>query len=284
MPEDLTKWTDGLAQRLSTDAVVDELLTSFDPKDPAHRARWMPEGFAALALLAWETRTEFGQAISQAGFTPGKRVLELGCGPGIHARCLAQLGAREVCAIDGNRHAWALAKTINGTPSQVSWVNGDYTTPLPAQDDTFDIVLAINPAQNVFSSNVLGEIGRVLTPSGCFVTADLVRHTPLLGAPDIPEHHTKALHDQGASAQAKWTYENAVEVAFSRSYPLSLPLRCALSLQFGLFKAPRARKLLGGDVCEQLMNLYRPNSPTWLFRDPNLTVNFSWNIQFGAPR
>jgi len=189
--DDLTKWTENLAQRLSTEAVVEELLTAFDPKIPAHRTRWMPESFSALALLAWETRTEFGQAVSQAGFIPGKRVLELGCGPGIHARWLAQMGAGEVCAIDANRHAWALAETINANSSQVSWVDGDYTKPLPLQDDSVDFVLAINPANNVFGPSTLREIRRVLIPSGRFVTADLVRHTPLLGAPEIPEHLTQ---------------------------------------------------------------------------------------------
>ena len=177
-----------------------------------------------------------------------------------------------------------MAETINATPSQVSWVDGDYTKPLPVQDEAFDLVLAVHPAKNVFGPAVLDEISRVLTPSGSFVTADLIRHTPLLGAPDIPEHLTKDLQHRRTPAEPKWAYENAVEVAFSRTAPLSLSAQCALSLLFGLFKAPTARATLDRDVCERLTNLYRPHSSTWLFRDPNLTVDFSWKAQFGAPR
>ena len=162
-------------------------------------------------------------------------------------------------------------------------MNGDYTTPLPAQDEAFDLVLAVNPAKNVFGPTVLDEISRVLTPSGSFVTADLVRHTPLLGAPDIPEHLTKGLHKQGTSAEAKWNYDNTVELAFSRTAPLSLCLEYALSLHFGLFQAPRARATLESDVYERLTDLYRSDSSTSLFRNPNLTVNFSWRTQFGTP-
>jgi SAM-dependent methyltransferase len=105
---------------------------------------------------------------------PGRRVLDLGCGPGLYANRLARTGAR-VTGIDLSarsvEHARATAAEAGLDVAYVQYVQGDYLADLPA--GPFDLALliycdfgAIGPADR---RRLLGNVRSRLAPGGALV-------------------------------------------------------------------------------------------------------------------
>ncbi|MDQ1396947.1 MAG: hypothetical protein QOG64_2206 [Acidimicrobiaceae bacterium] len=96
----------------------------------------------------------------------GQRVLDVGCGPGRHARALAARGI-EVVGLDISARFVELAR--DGAPGGASFVRGDARC-LPLAEGSFDA--AITLCQGGFGlvpgedAAVIGEIARVLKPGG----------------------------------------------------------------------------------------------------------------------
>jgi ubiquinone/menaquinone biosynthesis C-methylase UbiE len=96
----------------------------------------------------------------------GKDVLEIGCGSGVHARLLAQAGAR-VTAVDLTPTAVAMTRRrleLNGLEAVVLEADAEQ---LPLADDSFDFVWSwgvIHHSED--TSQVIAEIARVLRPGG----------------------------------------------------------------------------------------------------------------------
>ena len=68
------------------------------------------------------TEQEVGFLIDVLGLTPGMRLLDVGCGPGRHARALAARGI-EVVGIDISERFVELAR--DGAPAGATFVRGD---------------------------------------------------------------------------------------------------------------------------------------------------------------
>jgi SAM-dependent methyltransferase len=84
------------------------------------------------------TEQEVGFLVDQLGLTPGMRVLDVGCGPGRHARALAEQGI-EVLGVDISPRFIELAN--EGAPAGATFVVGDART--LTYDGEFDAVISL---------------------------------------------------------------------------------------------------------------------------------------------
>lgn len=109
---------------------------------------------------------EFPTTLKLLGNVKGKTILDLGCGPGMHAKKLSEKGAK-IKGIDISEKLIEIAKK---EAPNIEFKLADIENKLPYKDSEFDIV---------FSSLVLGhlerwdgilaEINRVLKKGGIFV-------------------------------------------------------------------------------------------------------------------
>jgi len=100
------------------------------------------------------TEQEVGFLIDELDLVPGMRLLDVGCGPGRHARALAARGI-EVLGLDVSERFIALAR--DGAPDGATFVRGDAR--LMDFDGEFDA--AVSLCQGAFGL-VPGEDGEVL--------------------------------------------------------------------------------------------------------------------------
>lgn len=111
------------------------------------------------------TAQEVAFLVDVLGLAPGMRVLDVGCGPGRHARALAGLGI-EVVGLDISSRFVELAD--DGAPPGATFVRGDARA--MAYDGEFDA--AISLCQGAFGlvpgedGEVLGRMVRALRPGG----------------------------------------------------------------------------------------------------------------------
>lgn len=115
-----------------------------------------------------ETDTVFVGALETIGIG-NKKILDLGCGDGRHARLIKSMGASQVLGVDINEKMVELANAKNiGNPDVTFQVaNGNQ---IPVESESMDIIVSnfvihyFEDAQEVFS-----EISRVLKDKGYFV-------------------------------------------------------------------------------------------------------------------
>lgn len=101
-----------------------------------------------------------------------RTVLDVGCGTGADAMNLAQVGLH-VTATDYSEVAIARARVKAAASGvEVDFRQGDMALPFPFADEEFDAVMS-NVALHMFDDpttrRILGEIQRVLRPSGLFL-------------------------------------------------------------------------------------------------------------------
>jgi SAM-dependent methyltransferase len=100
----------------------------------------------------------------------GKRVCDLGCGPGLYTKRFVALGA-EVTGIDFSEYSLAYAKAdADAAGKEITYLQADYTkTRLPAETDLFTLIFcdfcALSPPQR---QGLLREVHAALNPSGHF--------------------------------------------------------------------------------------------------------------------
>lgn len=138
-------------------------------------------------------------------------VLDLACGSGIHTRTFARAVPRGcVVGLDLSRPmlAHAAERAARQGIDNALWVRGD-AIDLPMADATFDAVVCCG-ALHLFSDvqRVLGEVRRVLEPSGRFVMAVMRRPRGPIGAAA-----TRALRALDVSAFGEAELGQALEAA-----------------------------------------------------------------------
>ncbi len=98
-----------------------------------------------------------------------KQILDIGCGSGIGSSLLLELGAQRVNAIDHRPEVLELARVKHAKQGLdfhvMFWEELDFP------DDSFDMVLCLDPSSPVTDPSLLREIKRVLRPGGEYVCA-----------------------------------------------------------------------------------------------------------------
>jgi ubiquinone/menaquinone biosynthesis C-methylase UbiE len=127
------------------------------------------------SLLYQERKRVVLSLVDGLGMTPGARVLDIGCGPGLITLALAQRGYA-VDAIDIAPAMIDMTRQLigeSGLGCRVRAIEGDVRD-LSFADDSFDLVLAVGVTEWLASlEHPLSEIGRVLRPGGfTIITAD----------------------------------------------------------------------------------------------------------------
>ncbi len=120
-------------------------------------------------LIAWPARIRREWPLLEAvlGSGPTRRVLELACGPGQHARALADAGF-EVVAVDRSE-AMLAAATEEPVPPNLTFVRGDMTAVDHLVEGPFGAALCLgNSLPHLRDEAALaafaGSLGRVLAP------------------------------------------------------------------------------------------------------------------------
>ncbi len=117
-------------------------------------------------------------AHTAADGAPGRRTIELGCGSGSQAICLARCGMQTLAtdlSIEGCRVARA---TVEGEGLSIAILNAD-AEHLPVSDRVFDACICGLLLHHFADfSRVADEIARVLRPGGVVVALDANAHNP----------------------------------------------------------------------------------------------------------
>lgn len=146
-----------------TSNAYDEFAAAYAESNHANAYNGLYERPASLALL---------------GDVTGQRVLDAGCGPGLHSVELAARGA-SVTGLDSSAGLVAEARKVLGpdTPLHVA----DLAEPLPLPDNAFDAILG-SLVMHYLEDWVptLREFHRVLVPGGRFVMST---HHPMMDHP-----------------------------------------------------------------------------------------------------
>ncbi|KAK7040867.1 Delta(24)-sterol C-methyltransferase [Paramarasmius palmivorus] len=143
------------------------------------------EGFEA-ALLRHEH-----YLASQMGIRPGMRVLDVGCGIGDPARCIARFTGATVVGINNNDFQLGRARKYTkeaGLEGQVSFVKGDFMKLVETfGENSFDAVYGIEATCHAPNfEGIYGQIQRVLKPGGVFGVYEWAMTESW--DPSIPEH------------------------------------------------------------------------------------------------
>jgi ubiquinone/menaquinone biosynthesis C-methylase UbiE len=119
------------------------------------------------------TRQEVDFLVEALGLDPGRRVLDVGCGPGRHVQALARRG----CAVTGLDLAWPFLKVASEDPvaetegARSSYIQGDAGS-LPVRSHAFEAVICLCQGGfgllggRVAEEAALREMARVLCPGG----------------------------------------------------------------------------------------------------------------------
>jgi SAM-dependent methyltransferase len=132
----------------------------------------------------------FEAVLARGAFSPGARVLDVGCGSGLFAQMTAARGC-EVTGFDASEALLAIAR--RGTPA-IQFHRGEMEA-LPFPDERFDIVTGLNSFQYAAdprhavaeATRVVRHGGQVIVmtwglPAACEATAYLTALKPLLPA------------------------------------------------------------------------------------------------------
>lgn len=129
----------------------------------------------------------------------GSRVLDIGCGTGIGSSLLLELGAESVDGVDHRPEVLELARIKHdkqGLDFHVMfWEELDFP------DDTFDVVVCLDPASPITDPNLLMEVRRVLRDGGEYICA--LERTKVAGLESLlPRYGYASSTDQVAIGQS----------------------------------------------------------------------------------
>ena len=137
------------------------------------QTQWQVAGSAAENYEHYLVPAIFGpfaaDLVELPAIRPGERVLDVACGPGVVARCAAEVvgPTGRVVGVDLNAGMLAVARTLPPAPgAPVEWREGDAAA-LPLPDGAVDVVLCQQGLQ-FFPDRpaALREMRRVLSPTG----------------------------------------------------------------------------------------------------------------------
>lgn len=114
-------------------------------------------------------------------YVSGKRVLDYGCGHGIHAIPIAEMGASEVVGIDLSEESLEIARDLakkKNLSQKTNFIKMDAEN-LEFKDETFDIVFDGGAFSSLDVKNVFPELKRVLKTDGYVIGIETLGHHPI---------------------------------------------------------------------------------------------------------
>lgn len=134
------------------------------------------EGFNPLDLNSFR----FLYGLLQ-NFCKGKKVLDYGCGNGVHSAFLVNTGAEKVIAIDLSEKSLEVAKEKvrkEGMEDKIDFLKMDCEK-MDFPDDYFDIVFDGGTFSSLDLKKAFPELIRVLKPGGILIGIETFGHNPL---------------------------------------------------------------------------------------------------------
>ena len=133
---------------------------------------------------SWLTADEQDRFLSWLGLSPGKTLLDVGCGAGGPALRIAVKTGASVIGIDVHEQAIATGNALaerRGLSQAAEFRVVDAARPLPFSDSTFDAITCIDAINHLPDrSRVIGEWVRLLKPNGRLLFTDpLIVNGPL---------------------------------------------------------------------------------------------------------
>ncbi len=114
-------------------------------------------------------------------YVPEKRVLDYGCGHGMHTISIANMGAEEVIGIDLSKESLKIAEErvrSNVIGNRIKFIKMD-AEKLELPDDSFDVVFDGGTFSSIDINKAFSEIKRVLKPGGYLIGIETLGHNPL---------------------------------------------------------------------------------------------------------
>jgi ubiquinone/menaquinone biosynthesis C-methylase UbiE len=111
----------------------------------------------------------------------GRRVLDFGCGNGIHSLSPIRAGAREVVGIDLSEESIGIARRraeLAGLADRVTFRTMDCER-LDFPDGRFDVAIDGGTFSSLDLGRALAELSRVLSPEGRVIGIETLGHNPL---------------------------------------------------------------------------------------------------------
>lgn len=133
------------------------------------------EGFSPFILGSYKFLQELSKNKCE-----NKKILDYGCGNGIHSVWLAEYGA-EVVGIDLSKYSLQIAKERakkEGIDNKAEFLMMDCEN-LDFPDDSFDIIFDGGTLSSLDFKKALPEISRVLRPGGFLIGIETLGHNPL---------------------------------------------------------------------------------------------------------
>ncbi|MGH9017144.1 MAG: class I SAM-dependent methyltransferase [Acidimicrobiales bacterium] len=124
---------------------------------------------AALSMRSGRTG-DAELALSLTGVVSGRRVVDIGCGPGVAARLAAARGA-EVTGVDPSGVMLSVARRDDRRRT-VTWAQGAAEN-LPLADNSVDVAWSLSTVHHWPDLDAgLAEVRRVLAGGGCFLATE----------------------------------------------------------------------------------------------------------------
>ena len=201
---------------LRYEAAVHDEHWAFD-KGTFHPNKIDLEEFWAVHDRPWKRRAyirgwKMRRAFEMMGDLPGKRLLDVGCGPGTYTAVLATMGAN-TWGFDISPVAIERAKITaeaNGVADRCHFQVAS-ATDIPFDRETFDIVFCGQVIHHLWKyPNVDSELHRVIKPGGILVFAEGIRSNPVYNAVRDLKRWAKREEPKG---DIDWEYEDVMNFA-----------------------------------------------------------------------
>ena len=122
---------------------------------------------------------QYFRKLVEKNIKPGMKVLDYGCGHGMHAILPAKLGA-EVYGIDVSKESLKIARgrvEHEGVSNRIKFLEMDGEN-MTFEDNSFDIIIDGGTFSSIDINKAFPELKRVLRPSGLLIGIETFGHNP----------------------------------------------------------------------------------------------------------